>query len=420
MKHKIVYAAVTAAIGLASGSAIAEQTRITVTIENLAPAQGTNQTPHWVGFHNGSFDIYNGGTPADSLPVPNDPLRSLERLAEDGNNGPISETFGQFIGSGAGSVDGTIAGPNGPIAPGDIATASFVVESTNPSSRFFSYASMVLPSNDFFYANANPEEHPMFDESGNFIAKDFIVTNQDIRDAGTEVNDEIPANTAFFGQEVADSGTEEGGNILLFGDESGLVRFLPPSEGGNILADENFSMADFTLDGYPLVKISFAAEPVPEEPEIQPEENFSPFLSRAALSGDQEVPVPVNTNASGRSVVIASNRGVRFVNTFRNLNDIQMAHFHLGAAGENGPVIANLINPDLDLTSPRVQRRLTRAITGLVRAEDLVGPLAGQPINVLADAIRAGNVYVNIHTTANPAGELRGQLEAREPRRPRR
>ncbi len=410
MKQKIIYAAITAVLGLTGGSALAEQTRITVTIENLAPTQGTNQTPHWVGFHDGSFDIYNGGTPADSLPVPNDPLRSLERLAEDGNNGPISETFGQFISAGAGSVDGTIAGPNGPIAPGDIATASFVVESTSSSSRFFSYASMILPSNDFFYANANPEAHPMFDENGNFVAEDFIVTNLEIRDAGTEVNDEIPANTAFFGQEVADSGVDENGVILLIGDDSGLVTFQPPEAGG-ILADENFSMADFTLNGYPLVKISFTAEPVQDDPEIQPEENFAPFLARAGLSGDQEVPTPVSTNASGRSVVVASNRGVRFVNTFRNLDDIQAAHFHLGAAGENGPIIANLINPNLDLTSPRVQRRLTRAITGLVRAEDLVGPLAGQPINVLADAIQAGNVYINIHTTANPSGELRGQLD---------
>ena len=412
MKHSLLYTAVAVTLGLMSSTAIADQTRVTVTIENLAPTQGTNQTPHWVGFHDGNFDIYNGGTAADFLPIPNDPRRSVERLAEDGNTGPISETFGEFIGSGIGSIDGTIAGPNGPIAPGEIATASFVVESSSPASRYFSYASMLLPSNDFWYANGNPRAHEIFDENGNFVAQDFIVTNQDVLDAGTEVNDEIPANTAFFGQQTPDTGTDEGGVILDFGDESGLVQFRQPSDGGNILADERFSMADFALEGYPLVKISFQAEVIADDPVIQPAEDFKPFLSRGNLSGDQEVPVAVNTDAFGRTTVVASNRGVKFVNIFRNLEDIRMAHFHLGAAGENGPVIANLIPADLDLDSPGVQRRLTRALVGVVQAEDLVGPLQGQPLNVLADAIRAGNVYVNIHTTANPSGELRGQLVA--------
>lgn len=413
MYRSTLYSAIALALGLSSGVVFAEQTRITVTIENLAPAQGTNQTPHWVGFHNGEFDIYNGGTAANSLPIPNDPLRSVERLAEDGNTGPITETFAQVANGGAGGVDGTIAGPNGPIAPGDIATSSFVVESTASGSRYFSYASMVLPSNDFWYANANPLEHEIFDEDGNFVAQDFFVTNQEVRDAGTEINDEVPANTAFFGQSVPDSGVEEGGVILLIGDDSGLVRFRQPSEGGNILADERFAMADFVVEGYPLVKISFTAEAVQDEPVIQAGEDFTAFLSTADLSGDQEVPDGVLTDASGRSRVAISPDEVRFVNIFRGLSNIQMAHFHLGAAGENGPVIANLIPADLDLSSERVQRRLTRALVGSINADDLIGPLAGQPLNVLADAIQAGNVYVNIHTTENPSGELRGQLETR-------
>jgi len=405
MRRQLFYSAMILTTGFASGQTMAEQTRVTVTIENLAPAQGTNQTPHWVGFHDGTFDIYNGGTAANSLPVANDPLRSVERLAEDGNNGPISETFNAIA---QGGVDGTIAGPNGPIAPGDIATASFIVDSNSAANRYFSYGSMVLPSNDFWYANGNPLAHPIFDESGKFIAQDFIVTNLDVLDAGTEVNDEIPANTAFFGQAAPDTGVDEGGVIRDFLDDNGNVqlRFLPASNGG-ILADSRFAMADFALDGYPLVKISFQAEPVVE---IEPPQNFRPFLSNATLSGDQEVPEIVNTNAFGRAAVGIYPRFVNYANVFRNLSDIQMAHFHLGAAGENGPVIANLISADLDLSSPAVQRRLTRILRGRLTAEDLVGPLAGQPLSVLAREIRAGNVYVNIHTTANPGGELRGQL----------
>jgi hypothetical protein len=37
---------------------LAENVTVTVTIEDLAPTNGTNQTPQWVGFHDGTFDLY--------------------------------------------------------------------------------------------------------------------------------------------------------------------------------------------------------------------------------------------------------------------------------------------------------------------------------------------------------------------------
>ena len=128
---------------------------------------------------------------------------------------------------------------------------------------------MVIPSNDFWYANGNPQTHRIFDENGNFVAQDFIVTNLNVLDAGTEVNDELPASTAFFGQADPNTGIDEDGVILDFDDPSGLVRFRQSADSGNILADERFAMADFTIAGYPLVKISFRAEPVQNDPVIQ-------------------------------------------------------------------------------------------------------------------------------------------------------
>jgi hypothetical protein len=47
---------------------------------------------------------------------------------------------------------------------------------------------------------------------------------------------------------------------------------------------------------------------------------------------------------------------------------------------------------------------------GTITASDLVGPLGGATLAELVDQIEAGNVYVNVHTTAYPAGEVRGQL----------
>ncbi len=395
MKKNLLYALVGASL-IATGSAYAESVRVTVTIENLAPQNGTFQTPHWVGFHDGTFDLYNGGTPASSLPVPGSV--AIERLAEDGNNADLAADFVSLQPDG---VDATIPGPNGPIGPGEIASQSFVLDSTNIANRYFSYGSMVLPSNDFWYANGNPLAHPVFDELGNFIAQDFFVTQQDLLDAGTEVNDEIPANTAFFGQAAGNTGEDENGVILDFGDASGLVQFRQPEDGGNILADPRFAMADFAVDGYPVVKISFNATPVVEGPLV--------FSTR--LSGSEEVP-PVATRAFGFAAYSLNELGdeLRFRNIFLRLRNITMAHLHLGAVGENGPVVASLLPADFDPSNLRQVRRLSRFISGTLTAADLVGPFAGQPLDVLSAAIKEGNIYINIHTEANPSGELRGQL----------
>jgi hypothetical protein len=51
-------------------------------------------------------------------------------------------------------------------------------------------------------------------------------------------------------------------------------------------------------------------------------------------------------------------------------------------------------------------------ISGTITAADLTGPLAGKTMADLVAAIRAGNIYINLHTTAFPAGEIRGQLTA--------
>ncbi len=212
------------------------QTQLTIEVENLAPTKGTLLTPVWFGFHNGMFDTYDRGRPA-SLGV--------ERIAEDGT---VSVIGAEFIQSGFGTVAGAVTGPvgtPGPIDVGETGSFTVTIDPSNPNSRYFNYASMVLPSNDFFIANGNERAHEIFDAKGNFIGADFTVLGSQVLDAGTEVNDEIPANTAFFGQSVPNTGTVENGVVRS------ATGFIP---GGAILSDPRFVNADFTAPDYKIAR----------------------------------------------------------------------------------------------------------------------------------------------------------------------
>ncbi len=384
MKKLVLSAAIAAAI--AGPATQAQELRVLVTIENLAPQRGTFQTPFWVGFHDGGFDLYDRNQPA-SLFFPSFP-NALEALAEDGNTAPLTDEFAlQSAG-----VDATLPGPNGPIAPGDVASGSFILDPLNPVHRYFSYASMVLPSNDFFVANGNPLAHEIFDAAGNWVAEPFFISGDQVLDAGTEINDEVPANTAFFGQQAANTGVTENGVVI--GLAEGLQGFQPPAAGG-ILADPRFAAGDFLEPGYPVARISFAAAPV-----IDADLDWE-----TSLDGGQEVP-PTPTRATGVADYRLRDQGARleYQHHFRFLSSITMAHLHLGAVGENGPVVASLLPPDFDA------RRARRNFGGELTSLDLTGPLAGQPLDALIAAIENGDIYVNIHSEDFPNGEIRGQL----------
>lgn len=237
--------ALTGALLMSWSSAVsAAPVEVRVTVTNLAPANGTFLTPVWVGFHNGGFDLYDMGA-ASSM--------GLERIAEDGNTAPLSA---MFTAAGAGTVQGTMPGPAGPIAPGQAATMQFTLDNLAASSRYFSYASMIIPSNDAFIANGNPMAHRIFADNGTFQSASFLVLGSQVLDAGTEVNDEIPANTAFFGQSVPDTGVAEGGVVHVH------PGFKRPGAGG-ILDASMFSAADFIAQGYQVARVDVAQVPEP-------------------------------------------------------------------------------------------------------------------------------------------------------------
>jgi hypothetical protein len=122
------------------------------------------------------------------------------------------------------------------------------------ASRYMSYASMVIPSNDAFIANDAPNAVPVFDAAGKFIGGRFIVFGSMVRDAGTEVNDEVPMNTAFLGQMSPNTGVTEGGVVMVH------PGFMP---GGNILSTPMFANSDFRAAGYRVAEVTVEVVPEP-------------------------------------------------------------------------------------------------------------------------------------------------------------
>jgi len=136
----------------------------------------------------------------------------------------------------------------------------------------------------------------------------------------------------------------------------------------------------------------------------------------AHLSGGDEVP-PTGSAGVGQAVFHLSADGstVTFRVQIANIENTIMSHIHLAAPGVSGPIVVWL-RPGAPPPPPAVPGRFDGVyVTGTFTAADLRGALAGQPLLSLLDAMRAGNTYVNVHTSQFPGGEIRGQIRVNEP-----
>lgn len=135
----------------------------------------------------------------------------------------------------------------------------------------------------------------------------------------------------------------------------------------------------------------------------------------ATLSGDEEVPEEgeVETTAAGDATfeVSADGSEISYTVNVSGLDDVSMAHIHLGASGENGPVVVWLYpeGPPPELIEGPTDGVLA---SGSFTADDLMEDLEGGTLEDLIAEMVAGNAYVNAHTEAYPAGEIRGQIMA--------
>jgi type 1 fimbria pilin len=111
--------------------------------------------------------------------------------------------------------------------------------------------------------------------------------------------------------------------------------------------------------------------------------------AKVTLSGNQEVP-PVTTSATGSgTITVAADQSISGSIKTTGVK-ATAAHIHLGAPNANGEVIITLTKVGEDGWT--------------------VGPGAKLQ-DAHFQAFKDGRLYVNVHSAANPNGEIRGQIK---------
>lgn len=107
------------------------------------------------------------------------------------------------------------------------------------------------------------------------------------------------------------------------------------------------------------------------------------------LTGAQEVPANTSTASGSSNIRVGPDRGVSGGVRYTGMV-ATVAHIHEGAVGANGPVIVPLVQ--------------TSAGSFAVPAGTMLTPPQYA-------SYQAGKLYVNVHSAAYPAGEIRAQLK---------
>jgi hypothetical protein len=116
------------------------------------------------------------------------------------------------------------------------------------------------------------------------------------------------------------------------------------------------------------------------------------LVVQTAMSSQQEVPVVTSSASAIAGLTINRQTGDLVAHiTGAGVNDATAAHIHQGFAGTNGGVLVALVQ---DATDPTHWMTANAEVLDATRIA----------------ALDAGELYLNLHTPANPGGELRGQL----------
>ncbi len=145
-----------------------------------------------------------------------------------------------------------------------------------------------------------------------------------------------------------------------------------------------------------------------------------PSKVRETLSGYEEVPAISSTGGGEFHATIAPDgKSMTYELTYGKLEgDVLQAHIHLAQADVNGGIVlylcSNLAAPAGVPLPPACPASGT--VTGELDADDVFNGAAAQGIGddefaEIVQALRAGKTYVNVHSSRNPGGEIRAQIE---------
>ncbi len=186
----------------------------------------------------------------------------------------------------------------------------------------------------------------------------------------------------------------QGGKIIVMGQDALGVTNDSFFQGAILgIADDE----EYVLDAYDRPDDVIALQSAPAAFEGIGVDLSGDRFTVVNLSGANEVP-PITTTTQGNARLrYVSNNSTLFYDVAIDAGDpvtITAAHIHSGAVGENGPVLQGIFP-----FSEPVFVTDTLSWSGSVEltAEE-------------ATVIEAGNTYINIHSTQNPSGELRGQV----------
>lgn len=148
------------------------------------------------------------------------------------------------------------------------------------------------------------------------------------------------------------------------------------------------------LAGLALIAITLPTRAAPgSDIATQPSQPEGVFVFQAVLSGTNEVP-STTSPASGRMVIVLDN-DFKTAHWRLMVSDIispTAAHIHIGEPGVSGPVVFPLFTGDGNFGP----------------GNPISGTLTLSPTQIVD--LGMGRYYVNVHTVANPNGEIRGQL----------
>ena len=128
--------------------------------------------------------------------------------------------------------------------------------------------------------------------------------------------------------------------------------------------------------------------------------NENPPVTNAEQSGRGTAVITIHSDTNTIDFSIS-------MNSFPANTNVILAHIHPGATGVNGGALIGV--PGLAATTPLVLANGggSWVATG-VSAQTASNPAATNVSNILA---APQNFYFNVHTTGNPGGVMRGQLQ---------